>query len=1020
MRRHLLYHGLAALAALPLLLPAPARAGSVWEAFATPVFEPMAGAWRLPHETATALAQDSRGAIWIGTVAGLARHDGHRTQSFTADGQDPAGLPDSTILALLGLPDGSVLVGTRTGGLVRFDPGTGHFLRIGGLSGPGGTGRVNALAPAAGGGAWIAADGGLGLWRPGWNAVEPVPAHDAGEPLSILEAPDGTLWVGGKLGLIRRAPGAVDFQRLAPQDRSTAELLGDEVRALHLDVTGRLWFGTGRSGAGWVRNGQAHALAPLSGRTGLAGSRSVRTLAEPRPGRLWVATEGAGILSVDTGSASMVPLQHDPALPVSLPADVVHALLRDRAGNIWVATERGVRRHDPMADLVLPVLPSPLSPLTLSDQNVYSVAMDSRGRAWLGLGRGRIDILDPMTRQVERLQLKGTQAARDVRSLLPRPDGSMLAGSSGVSRIDGETLAISASALPELDGELVLALAAEGDAVLAGTPQGLYRFDGTGRLREHVRQRSDVADSLPDDHVAGIFPLPGLGTWLPTEGGIGIRQAGQPGLRVLRHQPGVADSLPMNRVGALLGSPSGEVWAATFGGGVGRLASWPTLPGIRPRFQVIHAGHGLPGDNAVSLLNDTAGRIWTATARGLSVIDPGTGTARALTARDGLRVRTYLPRSAAQARSGELLFGGLGGLSIVLPWRADRMRPPPEIAFTGMAVQGTLRPPGQAPDPGGRLDLPEGARRFRLEFALRDYRATPGTRFAYRLENADAEWNMANPDDPAASYAQLPPGLHRLQVRAWESESESGPVAEASLTLSVPPRWHETAWFGVGLAILGVGGVAGLVQARTAWLRRRERMLSRLVEERTQELRAANRRLNRLAATDPLTGLLNRRRFAEWAEQLRLRAEADGRGFAVVLFDLDHFKAVNDTHGHNAGDAVLTGFARLASGLCRPRDLLGRHGGEELILLLPGCGPEDGARIAERIRAAQDASGIAWNGQRLHVTVSAGVTAWRSGDRLEDLVHRADQALYRAKEGGRNRVAVAMPEPIQPEDQPQP
>ena len=163
------------------------------------------------------------------------------------------------------------------------------------------------------------------------------------------------------------------------------------------------------------------------------------------------------------------------------------------------------------------------------------------------------------------------------------------------------------------------------------------------------------------------------------------------------------------------------------------------------------------------------------------------------------------------------------------------------------------------------------------------------------------------------------------------------------------------------------------------------------------------RHLEQLATVDQLTGLRNRRWLDEAFDRQLARAVRTGQSMSVMMIDIDHFKQLNDAHGHAYGDAVLRRVAQtLADGL-RPQDLAARYGGEEFAVLLPGIDQENAVAIAERIRDAVEADGKA-AGQP--VTVSIGIAS-RSGDQpLTALLESADEALYRAKNAGRNRSAV--------------
>lgn len=167
------------------------------------------------------------------------------------------------------------------------------------------------------------------------------------------------------------------------------------------------------------------------------------------------------------------------------------------------------------------------------------------------------------------------------------------------------------------------------------------------------------------------------------------------------------------------------------------------------------------------------------------------------------------------------------------------------------------------------------------------------------------------------------------------------------------------------------------------------------------------RRLEVVAATDPLTGLFNRRSFGDTAADRFNKAKVAGKGFMLVLLDVDRFKAVNDTYGHEVGDKVLMHVAGRLQNVARGDDMIARLGGEEFVMLLETDDWEGGMGAAERIRQAVADQAIRVDLQDIVVTVSGGVARFDPEDRsLSDVLRRADQALYLAKSAGRNRVAA--------------
>ncbi len=168
-------------------------------------------------------------------------------------------------------------------------------------------------------------------------------------------------------------------------------------------------------------------------------------------------------------------------------------------------------------------------------------------------------------------------------------------------------------------------------------------------------------------------------------------------------------------------------------------------------------------------------------------------------------------------------------------------------------------------------------------------------------------------------------------------------------------------------------------------------------------------RILKMAHTDALTGLMNRRAFMERLEQETIRAHRDQTPLSFIISDIDHFKRVNDTYGHQGGDQVLQGVSALFKMALRPYDLLGRYGGEEFVACLPGVDETAVEKAAERLRKKVAEMGIQTPQGTIHITVSFGTSTCHHSpaEEMESLIRRADEALYRAKEGGRNRVCQA-------------
>jgi GGDEF domain-containing protein len=263
-------------------------------------------------------------------------------------------------------------------------------------------------------------------------------------------------------------------------------------------------------------------------------------------------------------------------------------------------------------------------------------------------------------------------------------------------------------------------------------------------------------------------------------------------------------------------------------------------------------------------------------------------------------------------------------------------------------------------------------------------------RYAYRWSPGEAAFTELG-DARSAVFSRLPDGRHQLELRATLVDDPSVSAIATSIEVEVLPAWHQT-WWGRAALLLGLASLAYAVFAvRSRQIRQQAQALAREVRERTHELSAAkdalelaNTQLQRQAGTDPLTGLDNRRRLFEIAAQW----QAEGRRLAALLIDLDHFKRINDEHGHQIGDAVLADFATVMREVFGERTCCSRYGGEEFL---------------QRVRTRQVATRGAL---ALGYTASIGVAHGAVGENIEALIRRADQALYRAKEAGRDRCEI--------------
>ena len=310
-----------------------------------------------------------------------------------------------------------------------------------------------------------------------------------------------------------------------------------------------------------------------------------------------------------------------------------------------------------------------------------------------------------------------------------------------------------------------------------------------------------------------------------------------------------------------------------------------------------------------------------------------------------------------------------------------------EHNFNGLLRASALLALGRVPEALGALERlqPAVERRGELE-ALMEHRALRAQALARldRWREAYESLRAARETDAQLTHQRVSEQSARLGMQ-FNRERDAEALATLRTLHEQGQRLRQTQLLALGLALLLLAGVGVLV---------------------VRKVRQA-RQLRLLADTDELTGLPNRRALLALAAQADRSAAGAGLPLALLVVDIDHFKRVNDVHGHAAGDGVLRHVAQSLSAALREGDRLGRLGGEEFVAVLPGAGLAEATAVAERMRAAVAAAPAPVGPLTVACTVSVGVATAPAGGALEVLLGRADAALYQAKADGRDRVAVA-------------
>ncbi|NVO07971.1 MAG: diguanylate cyclase, partial [Rhodoferax sp.] len=525
------------------------------------------------------------------------------------------------------------------------------------------------------------------------------------------------------------------------------------------------------------------------------------------------------------------------------------------------------------------------------------------------------------------------------------------------------------------------------------------------------------ANAKPSGEIHAFAEGPDHSLWMGSTAGLYRAPAGSGALQPVPALAGAA--LSSEIVIGLLFDYQGVLWLDTGVGGLHRMRQWTPAGAAFERISERHGRGGKPF--GANLLEDNLGRIWSQ----MQVYDPVQDKFTDLTAADGANLGTGWFFSYTRMNDGRFLFGGSKGILVVKPELFEESAYAPPLLVSELRVNGERRAPGNPP---AALVLTAKDRSFSVEFTALDYADPTRLQYAYKLENFDPDWIKAAPSMRLASYSNLEPGSYRLHIRASNRSGVWNPL-EQTMAIRVEPAWWQMLWMRLLLAALLGLLLFAFVALRTRHLHRRQRELEDKVRERTTELEtmALELQLNQMAleessVKDPLTGLNNRRFLTQCIDAdlaLALRAHeghlnygevfTDTQDLLFYLFDIDHFKSVNDSYGHLAGDEVLKQFSDRLRAVFRDADYLVRWGGEEFLCVARQTDRRNAAELAERARAAIAREPfVLADGQRIQVACSVGFSCYPLQEsqprRLGwvDMVKIADGALYCVKHGGRN------------------
>jgi diguanylate cyclase (GGDEF)-like protein len=955
-----------------LLAGALGSVESIGQSFPVKLFGPEDG---LDNRAITALAQHPDGHLWVATENGLFRYNGAHFRKFgRADGfQEPRFFNlyiDKTGTVWASTPSGLYFFDEHRFQEVQFN---GKLLLVG----------INTRLASTNDGEVIVSDSSgrlLSIVRDSpakpWSVVSFRQRHPDfpwdGYVDGVFVDGTGTLWFGCQRTICRYRPSQPGNSGGDTRHVSTLDEIPDgSYDSFFEDRSGRMWARSGKHLVSFSPSD--HQARDLTADLPASAFQTFnRRITQDSFGNILVVTNtgfatGDGSTWQETVSTSRGPFNE------------VSDLLSDSEGSLWVGTgglglfqSLGYKRWQNFD-----------AQSGLSSSSVYAIAHDSRGQAWVGTNRGLSILPKGATRFLDS-PLRNEPDSTWIENLVPSSDGGMWAANLNgrIWHIDPRNH-IDVRALVPYQIQRIR-LAPNGD-LWAGTASGIFTLhclQGTPCKPQALQDPLIKADFIADMSFDGDGTL-----WI----------VGNRGLYRLRN--GLAERLQIdgspNRFSLIAPGADHTLWLAGHLPGVIRVS----VQGNLAKIVESHATPELSSDYVEFLDTSADGKLWIGSDHGVNVLD-GKAISN-ITDQDGLIWNDTDWKGFLSDPDGSVWIGTSEGLSHLLDPASILTRPPfagiiEDVSYDGKPIYAqstTLWNNGV----------------LIVHFSGITFRDNRDMVFHYKLNGFDS--NEISTSFPFVRFQQLPPGNFTLAITA-EDTAHHVSSSPATFTFTLTPPWWKSWYFHSFLVLLAAALAALLWHWRHLALIAQKDRLESLVAERTTEL-------HQLAVTDALTGVLNRGAIMDKLTEETIAARKNSTPLCVAIVDLDHFKRVNDSLGHLAGDQVLREAARRLSSSVRATDAVGRYGGEEFLIIFRDVQKELGKARCEAIRKAVCASPIPFDDNELTITASIGVAWTESNIEVEDaLVALADQALYRAKGNGRNRVELASTE-FEPEPEPE-
>ena len=776
----------------------------------------------LSQHSITALLQDSKGFLWIGTRHGLNRYDGLDYLTYEHINGDTTLISNSTIQCLTEDKHGNIWIGTYGGGLNYYNYDEDRFYVYRNIkNNPNSLSDnfITAVFEDFNGNLWVGTEkGGLNLLNKEDGTFTRFISNEA-DPFSISsnnitsinQDRNGNLWVatyGGGINMFdQNKKSFIVFKAGSPES-----ITSNVVRYIYKTSQGHLLIGTHQGLKRLVYKDGRYSFKEVLVNHPLSGALDkvrVLTICEDQESRIWIGTENEGLFMVNLNSGTAWHFFHTPEKSYGVNSNSIWSLSTGRYGTVWIGTyNQGLYKMDPYEEKFDGLYQSGIPTSTLSHNVISSFAEDSAGNLWVGTDGGGLNYFNRKTGKFKRYKQKpgdSTSLSNDaVVSILIDKQNNLWVGTweAGISILpEGKTsfrhLIHNPKDENSLSGNDIYKLFqdSKGRIWIAAFRDGLDIYDPEKQKFYHINE--ETTPGISGNKVRSILEDYEGNIWVGTEGAGLNRIRVDDDIRIIEkhfyyHGNANQSGLSNNTITSLFEDSDSVLWVGTEGGGIYHYDRG------NDRFLPIAGNKRLQNNVIYGILEDNGKNIWISTNNGLASYSKHSGEIKIYNESDGLQSSEFYKAACLKTSDGYLLFGGIKGFNMFNPDNVKRNPNAPPVYITKFLLSdevvktapNTLLTQNIVNTKKIQLDYDQND--FSFEFAALNFSQSSKNEYSYKLENYDDDWQKAG-TRKEAYYTNVPPGTYTFRVRGSNNDgiwSEQ----EASIVLDISKPWYSTYW----------------------------------------------------------------------------------------------------------------------------------------------------------------------------------------------------------------------------------